>query len=277
MSNPSAQKMCVALIPIALTLCLTPFVYRLAAGTTSILLTRFQLTQWNPANWIGMFVGLLAAAGLIRGGIAMATVISAFQKKQTRPAMAPLAVLMIPLVLATTAGIITFVGSMLIPQITLQLAFLFSMLMAGMVAMVAIEARNTWWNHVVRGARLRQITQSRRVPGQIPWGGLSIKRENQPLHYAMLGNTGTGKTTWLEVFMTVVLPEVGIVSDTRGIIFDAKRDLIPFLAVLEIPYKILNPLDERAAAWDIGKDIRGEGMAREFAALIVEDLENGKQ
>ena len=69
---------------------------------------------------------------------------------------------------------------------------------------------------------------------------------------------------------------VGVDQDLRGLVFDAKRDLIPFLEALGVPYKILNPLDQRCVAWDIGHDNRGEGMAVEFAALLVEDLRGGK-
>lgn len=251
-----------------------PLLYSLGAQTTAALLAMFHLAQWNPANWIGVFIGVLSVAIAVHGVMIVATP----QRRNPGGAIAAVRLVMLSTVAAITVGIVTFGGSLLIPQITLQLAFLLSILMAGLTVVVVTKSSHTSWNRVIRGFRLREVHRSsKHLRQRMCWGGLFVKEANEPLHFAIVGNTGTGKSTWLEVMMTSALSQVGIVSNVRGIVFDAKRDLIPFLEALGVPYKILNPLDERSAAWNIGHDIRGEGMAREFAALIVEGLEDGKQ
>lgn len=269
------------------TVMLTPFVYSFVATSTSFLLTTFRLAQWNPGNWIGVLVGVLLAALFVQQ---LAEVIQLLglrtprKKRLWKELLQSLGASVSLASFALGAGGISFIlGTLFIPGITFQLAFLLSVLIACLTGIGMIQAKQIPWDRVVRGMKLRDsrsLARSLRglnTKGLIPWGKLFVRRANETLHYVILGNTGSGKSTWLEVMMSIVLSGVGVDRDLRGMVFDAKRDLIPFLEALGIPYKILNPLDQRCVAWDIGHDIRGEGMAGEFAALLVEELHGGKQ
>jgi hypothetical protein len=261
---------------------LAPLLYSLGATVTASLLIRFQLSQWNPANWIGVLVGIFCVA-IALFGIAKTT--EAFLSRRSlswKSFIAALTASMFPATHVVGGGIAVFVASIvLIPAITLQLAFLLSVFTALLLGFVLIKSNTIPWNKVVRGAKLQQPRPtaeqllSEKGQRRLPWGALMIEKRDEPLHFGIIGNIGTGKSTLLEMMMTSTLSEVGIVPNVRGIVFDSKRDIVPFLEALGVPYKILNPLDERCAAWLVGQEIEGPGEASEFAAVLIPEKEDG--
>jgi hypothetical protein len=260
---------------------LAPLLYSLGATVTASLLIRFQLSQWNPANWIGVLVGIFSVAIALFG---LAKTTEAFLSRRSlswRGLITALTASMFPAAHVAGGGIAVFVASIvLIPAITLQLAFLLSIFTALLLGFVLIRSNTIPWNKVIRGAKLQQprptAEQLLNEKGQrrLPWGALMLEKENEPLHFGIIGNIGAGKSTWLEVMMTPTLSEVGVIPNVKGIVFDSKRDIVPFLEALGTPYKILNPMDERCAAWLVGQEIVGPGMAFEFAAVLIPEKED---
>ena len=95
-------------------------------------------------------------------------------------------------------------------------------------------------------------------------------------HFLICGTTGSGKTSAIELFLRSIAPRfrVGRQLPEQLIVFDAKCDVVPTLAALGLRPKdqnvwILNPLDQRTAAWNVSQAIDTPAMARHFATLIV--------
>lgn len=70
--------------------------------------------------------------------------------------------------------------------------------------------------------------------------------------------------------MQSVLPTIGHRPDTRALIYDAKRDMVPLLAGLPLSADIviLNPFDARSIAWDIARDLDDPATTLEMAAIL---------
>ena len=71
--------------------------------------------------------------------------------------------------------------------------------------------------------------------------------------------------------MESVLPKIGTGVDTRALIYDAKRDMIPILVGLGMGENIisLHPFDERGCAWDMAKDITSPAAADQAATVLI--------
>lgn len=118
-----------------------------------------------------------------------------------------------------------------------------------------------------------------RKPGvkMVTVGGIQIPQENLVQHCLVSGQNGSGKTTLLKQMMVSVLSQIGEGSDQRAIIYDPKGDFIPFVYGLvgnNAPIKILNPLDSRCVAWNIGADITNRAQATTVAGILVPEPPN---
>jgi Type IV secretion-system coupling protein DNA-binding domain len=90
-----------------------------------------------------------------------------------------------------------------------------------------------------------------------------------------VGSPGTGKTTMIRLLQQELLPLIGDGAekrDWRALVFDAKGEVLPHLSAMNVqcPVHILNPFDERAAAWNIARDIHDMAMADTFVAALIE-------
>jgi hypothetical protein len=125
---------------------------------------------------------------------------------------------------------------------------------------------------VIRG--FRAGTQTDKAPEaallEVPWGPSTVAWNDDCRHHLVIGNTGQGKSTWLEVMMAHTLPLVGIVEGFGAVVLDPKGTFLPFAESLRIPYWVFNPFDERSVAWALGKDIKNDAQAREFAEILLE-------
>ena len=113
--------------------------------------------------------------------------------------------------------------------------------------------------------------------GRIWWGGSVLPREAETTHFLIVGTSGSGKTLSMKRMMRTVLPDIGVVRDQRALVYDAKQDVLSFLAGLGLkcPVVTLNPFDARGAAWDMAKDIRSPSAARQVAKILVPDEQGG--
>ena len=90
-------------------------------------------------------------------------------------------------------------------------------------------------------------------------------------HAAIVGATGSGKTLVQRLLMQSVLPRIGQGFGHRALIYDAKQDVLSVLAGMKLscPIRTLNPLDARAAAWDMAADITSPASAFQVASLLI--------
>lgn len=119
-----------------------------------------------------------------------------------------------------------------------------------------------------------------RKPGKalINVGGVQLPQENLVQHCLVTGQNGSGKTTLLKRMMVQILPQIREGSDQRAIIHDPKGDFVSFAYGLlgeDAPIKILNPLDSRCVAWNIGADIKDRAQATTVAEILVPEPPNG--
>lgn len=258
-------------------------IYQITASTTRYLLGIFHLSYLNPNNVVGVGVGIMGAAGTSYAIFEGVRLLPWLLKKKRL--LASLSFWGISTAAVLSAGLGTLsLSLLLVPKISLKLAFVFSVFTAGLVAAALVESQWLTWDRVLRGRKLRKFTN--KLPSEklgrrsLPWGKLQVQKNQESLSYLILGAPGMGKSTWLEVLMTVSLAGIGIFPNHRGLIVDSKPDqsagIIPFLEALGIPYKILNPLDYRCCGWAIGRDIRSETSAAEFATVLIPESEDQK-
>lgn len=93
--------------------------------------------------------------------------------------------------------------------------------------------------------------------------GVALSKEQEALSILILGDRGSGKT----VAIWQLIHELRRRPRVRIILHDTKGDITarwPDDKVI-----LLAPHDRRSWAWAVGRDIIGEVMAREFAALLI--------
>ena len=117
------------------------------------------------------------------------------------------------------------------------------------------------------------LAKSLLKPGEdgVPWGGLQLPLAATITHILVVGASNSGKTITLRLLMRAVFPRIGFRRDRRALVCDGKRELLTYLPRmgLRCPIKIMNPLDQRSAAWDIAKDCTDPSTAWEFAVILV--------
>lgn len=91
-------------------------------------------------------------------------------------------------------------------------------------------------------------------------------------HYLVVGGTGSGKSTYLQVLMGSVLNEP-VTLPPGAFIYDPKREFLPVIEGLGRAGDcvILNPMDQRCSAWDLGRDFRDPVAARELATILTDE------
>lgn len=117
---------------------------------------------------------------------------------------------------------------------------------------------------------LFDVTLEALLPSPV-WGEVKLKPSDGVLHFGITGCTGSGKSIKIRRLMASVLSGMSPSDDRRAIVYDAKRDVFPFLDALGLaPLVInLNPFDKRGVAWDIAADITSGGEAEQFASIII--------
>lgn len=252
--------------------------FRVTERVTEQLLVQTELALYNPDNWIGKILGITAIG--VQAALLFEVTEPLGQLQAQQQLVEQLKEQRTVLVTGVLVGAATYSIAHFL-NVDTSAQFLISLLAGSMAAAAAESYQPEVSQILLRGFRLKS---SRAVAahwkwaytqGLIPWGAAYIAPPNEPTHMALMGNTGTGKSSFLEVMMSRQrgLAGVGIVPDMRAVVLDAKREIIPLLFALGVPFKILNPIDERCVAWAISYDIVGEGMATEFAAIIfAEDI-----
>ncbi|MEM9446994.1 MAG: type IV secretion system DNA-binding domain-containing protein [Cyanobacteria bacterium P01_E01_bin.6] len=255
-------------------------IYTTTTALTDSLITAVRLETLNSNNWIGQFIGIASIAGTT--WVLFRITGAGFGRRRKRV----LKTLLTDWSQQIAKSLVIGLGSYALCHIvgmTNPTEFLLSLILGVGTSPAVVSSGGV--GGLIRGFRLRDprwIAQQwfwRYTKDLIPWGAGFVKPKLESTHFALIGNTGSGKSTFLSVMMSRLrgLRGVGIVPDMRAVVLDAKRELIPFLVALGVHFRIWNPLDIRCVAWFIGRDIQGEGKASEFAnALYSDDADQGK-
>ena len=261
----------------------TPRLYKLLFQWISQTIEAADLAMWNGGDWVSMLCALWMVT-LYVAGVCYLVEMGLAEEYTQRIAHIKRAFL---LGLRLAIG---WWGTRLFIRLFLQgvpdsLSFLIAAFVTALIGAWLLTPAPLSSSRVLRGQKQRTSAEVARKfkrmkpKGFMPWGAAFVEKRNEALHFIIIGNTGAGKSTWLEVMMTITLSWIGIRPDYRAIIVDAKGNILPFLEALglmaggDMPlYVILNPLDKRAARWAIGKDINTPGRAHEAACIIIPEV-----
>lgn len=266
----------------------TPWVFRLSEAITSQLLVYAVLDVWNAGNWISGSCALIATLLYI---VCCAQIVHF----ATNPALRGQGGMLLDRVVFFVLVVGVWLGfgivlPILFPVFSPSITFVTATLLCLPLCAVFFSPTLLGIPTVIRGYKLRRAYELyapwrwKYTRWRIPWGAAFVRKENETLHFLLIGNTGSGKSTFLEVMMARTLRGVGFNPNYRAIIVDAKGDLVPYLEALglrttegEPLYVILNPLDKRAVRWAIAKDIDTAGKAGEFAAVFLPERKENTQ
>lgn len=269
----------------------TPRLYDVWVLWVSKSLNNADLAMWNGGEWLSHACALMITA-LYIGGLCEVVHAGLLKGRTTIIAEIEKALLSLLLLIVGWWGT-QFIVRLLIQGVPDSLSFLIAAFVTALVGSVVFMPAPLPSSRPIRGRPLRQSAELRQtwkrrkktnIRGLIPWGATFIAKGNEALHFILIGNTGAGKSTWLEVMMAKTLAGIGFNPNYRAIVVDAKGNLLPFLEALGLGigedgplYVILNPLDRRAARWAIGKDINSPGKAYEFAHTVIPEAKGDNQ
>jgi hypothetical protein len=118
---------------------------------------------------------------------------------------------------------------------------------------------------------------------KIFFGGIWLSWSSAVKHWLILGITGVGKSMIIQLIMQSALMgrirrggEEGEEGkrDERGLAYDNKTELIPVLASMDVPYKILNPFDRRCVGWSLSADCPTHSHCLQISAVLMPQAEN---
>src|SRR3954454_21356319 len=129
----------------------------------------------------------------------------------------------------------------------------------------APEIRETGIKSTLENLRLRSEW--------IFFGGISIPWSSAVKHWLILGVTGAGKTMIFQLLMQSTLRgRIGRGRDQRGILYDNKTEIVPLLAAMGVPYKIIHPFDKRGVALDIKSMVPTHTHSLELSAILMPQM-----
>ena len=107
----------------------------------------------------------------------------------------------------------------------------------------------------------------------IIWAGQLFPEWVTAGHMMIMGAVNSGKTVLMRMLMQSTLPTIKEGSDRRAIIFDAKKNIMPLLAGMEVtcPIVILNPFHADSYALDWAEDVDTPAVATEVSHILIKD------
>ena len=113
-------------------------------------------------------------------------------------------------------------------------------------------------------------------PDAVFWAMRNLPVREALKHFLICGVTGAGKTIAIQLFLQSIAPRFKPEANKpeQLIVFDGKCDILPLLGNIGLlpehkNYWLLNPFDQRSAAWNVAEAVQSPAMANSFAALLV--------
>ncbi|MCI0535529.1 MAG: type IV secretion system DNA-binding domain-containing protein [Verrucomicrobiales bacterium] len=124
---------------------------------------------------------------------------------------------------------------------------------------------------VVFGITGRQVSVSPEAP--IYFAGNWLPVELAHGHFAIVGQSGSGKGLQFRLLAQSVLPRIAHGSAQRAVIFDAKQEMVSIVQgfIPEELILILNPFDRRCVRWDMAADFTTPTDAQQLSKLLLPD------
>jgi type IV secretory pathway TraG/TraD family ATPase VirD4 len=112
---------------------------------------------------------------------------------------------------------------------------------------------------------------------KVMWGRASLTEDDLGSHFLAVGSSGSGKSLMLRLLMQSVFESVGDGNGIHGLVYDAKRDMLPILSAFVKPQfiKTFSPFDQRGVGWATYKDVTDSVRAIELAHTLVPNNKNG--
>jgi hypothetical protein len=127
------------------------------------------------------------------------------------------------------------------------------------------------WRYRIRSVPSTSAAYSPLEQG-IRWAGITFPRCDLGAHYALIGASGSGKTTVLRSLMSSALR-----SGARLIINDRGHEFgLDVLGCGRQPI-LVNPFDQRCARWDLCRDLKDSATAGSFAASAIPERQGDHQ
>ena len=131
---------------------------------------------------------------------------------------------------------------------------------------------------VQRGAELTPVEYALEAAKRLPqdpdfppfwWAGMWLPFYTES-PAALVGAPGTAKTRLLRKTMATVLRHFTPGRDLKAVVFDPKGDFLSERDALGVgcPVLVMNPYDQRAVRWAIGKDVTASRADKVAAALM---------
>ena len=231
---------------------------------------RHHLEPWLDLRWIWLAEHRyhLWFALAVAPGIAAVSIVQAFDRRTAWPiVLAPLG--------WVGGGVLGYVLYQSFRSDSWPLAVMmpatFAFLAGAIAARLAAQPRKLVH---LRGTRLRVFTGGRggrllaRLTGGVALAGLPLSAEDETMHVAVIGATGSGKSTALRALMADACRrgDRQVVADPEG-------------AAMSAFYKpgdvILNPFDRRCARWDLLSEIERPSDYAFLAQSLLPHLGGG--
>jgi type IV secretory pathway TraG/TraD family ATPase VirD4 len=108
------------------------------------------------------------------------------------------------------------------------------------------------------------------------FGGIEQGWHVSPMHFSIIGETGSGKTATMRMLMKSVLGRVG--QGVRVVVFDPKCQFVPIVGGLApgAAIDIAHIGDARTVGWDMQRDCRTEKACRSIAHVLLPVNPNNK-
>ena len=115
-----------------------------------------------------------------------------------------------------------------------------------------------------RGAVILESTSGAALPGAISLAGVPIPANDEARHFKLIGTTGTGKSTGIRELLAGALAR-----GDRAVIADPDGGYLARFHRPERGDRILNPFDERSAAWDLFGEIEAPHDIEHLARSLL--------
>jgi type IV secretory pathway TraG/TraD family ATPase VirD4 len=126
-------------------------------------------------------------------------------------------------------------------------------------------------DYLTEAKRLNKIAQKSNDPF-LYFGGMWHPLSVAMLNFLTIGSIGSGKTITLLLLMQSIFPKIGQGTGLKAIIYDYKREMLSQLSGMGVTARtiILNPLDKRAYAINLGKDVVTPTEATSLASSLIQ-------